>query len=566
MRTLCLILILACSCSLSAATFTVTNTNDSGAGSFRQAVLDANAASGLDTIDFNLTSTPATITMGSGLTVSSPLIITGPGARALTFTASGSGYRFLLSNSGATVEISDISITGFNGGANSGGVFGQAGTLPALTLTRVAVRNSGCNTAGMAQVNGSFTAVDCEFSSISANTGANAVISCSGSLVSMTNCTITGCSSATTGGVLTMFAGTATFTNCTITGNTTGTTGGALRVSGASSSITLRNTILAANVNGNGSGAFTSNGFNLIDSTTGMTITTQSTDIVGSSPNLAALADNGGPTNTLALNTGSPCIDAGDSSSSTTDQRGQSRPFDETTITDASDGADIGAFEWHPAAATPTIQTTGTFTNFATTGSGVVSPEQQFTVEGTGLTQPITITPPQHWEVSFTSGGTFTSFPSTISTAAPTAGVVSTTTVFVRYNPSAAPPHSGNVVMSSAGATNASLAVNGIQPSANATGLDFNAGEGATPNVGSWTISLNAPLSVPITVNFTIGGGTGTGASTVPSVDYDLSVTAAGVTFSFIGASGNTMDIAAGITSFVVTLTPVDDALVEPSE
>ncbi len=37
-----------------AATFTVTTTNDSGAGSFRQAILDANAAAGMDTISFNI--------------------------------------------------------------------------------------------------------------------------------------------------------------------------------------------------------------------------------------------------------------------------------------------------------------------------------------------------------------------------------------------------------------------------------------------------------------------------------------------------------------------------------
>ena len=37
-----------------AATYTVTNTNDSGPGSLRQAILDANAAAGLDTIAFNV--------------------------------------------------------------------------------------------------------------------------------------------------------------------------------------------------------------------------------------------------------------------------------------------------------------------------------------------------------------------------------------------------------------------------------------------------------------------------------------------------------------------------------
>ena len=54
-----------------AATFTVTNTSDSGAGSLRQAILDANANPGLDTIAFDIpgagvhTITPATPSMRS---------------------------------------------------------------------------------------------------------------------------------------------------------------------------------------------------------------------------------------------------------------------------------------------------------------------------------------------------------------------------------------------------------------------------------------------------------------------------------------------------------------------
>src|SRR5262245_51677513 len=39
---------------LTAATFTVTNTNDTGAGSLRQAIDDANATPGADTIVFNI--------------------------------------------------------------------------------------------------------------------------------------------------------------------------------------------------------------------------------------------------------------------------------------------------------------------------------------------------------------------------------------------------------------------------------------------------------------------------------------------------------------------------------
>ena len=40
-----------------AATFTVTTTADSGPGSFRQAILDANAAGDLDTIQFSIPGT-----------------------------------------------------------------------------------------------------------------------------------------------------------------------------------------------------------------------------------------------------------------------------------------------------------------------------------------------------------------------------------------------------------------------------------------------------------------------------------------------------------------------------
>src|SRR5437868_13766719 len=45
-----------------AATFTVTNTNDSGAGSLRQAILDADAATGSITIAFSIGSGPQAIT------------------------------------------------------------------------------------------------------------------------------------------------------------------------------------------------------------------------------------------------------------------------------------------------------------------------------------------------------------------------------------------------------------------------------------------------------------------------------------------------------------------------
>ena len=88
-----LVLALALSSPAYAATFTVTNTSDSGAGSLRQAILDANANAGLDTIAFDVsgagcTGGVCTITPANTLpVVSSPVLIDGytqPGSLANT--------------------------------------------------------------------------------------------------------------------------------------------------------------------------------------------------------------------------------------------------------------------------------------------------------------------------------------------------------------------------------------------------------------------------------------------------------------------------------------------------
>ncbi len=67
-------------------------------------------------------------------------------------------------------------------------------------------------------------------------------------------------------------------------------------------------------------------------------ITTPDTAIIFDDPLLATLTDNGGYNQTMALQTGSPALDAGTSTNCpSTDQRGVSRP--------QSSGCDIGAFE-----------------------------------------------------------------------------------------------------------------------------------------------------------------------------------------------------------------------------
>jgi hypothetical protein len=131
---------------------------------------------------------------------------------------------------------------------------------------------------------------------------------------------------------------------------------------------TFKNTIISNPLGGGlncSSATATSLGFNIEDgSSCGFG---QSTDHPDTDPMLAALADNGGPTMTMALLAGSPAIDQGLSTPlETTDQRVLARPSDFTSIPNASggDGTDIGAFEVQlpvvPPSATPTTTTPST--------------------------------------------------------------------------------------------------------------------------------------------------------------------------------------------------------------
>ncbi len=139
-------------------------------------------------------------------------------------------------------------------------------------------------------------------------------------------------------------------------------TGGGIRV--GPGGVTLENTIIAGNTAANGTGdttgaptpgpnvdgTVTSNGHNLLGIATDATGFTGTGDQTGANPLLAPLADNGGPTQTMALLPGSPAIDAGVAAGATFDQRGRPRTYDDPGVANAatSDGTDIGAFELQP--------------------------------------------------------------------------------------------------------------------------------------------------------------------------------------------------------------------------
>jgi len=112
---------------------------------------------------------------------------------------------------------------------------------------------------------------------------------------------------------------------------------------------TVLNCVLATNQPANCSGWVNDIGHNL-SSDAGCF--TNSTSGNGVDPGLAPLADNGGPTLTMALLPGSPAINTGDTSlAPAADQRGFPRP--------AGLAADIGAFEYGSVMPTLAISRSG---------------------------------------------------------------------------------------------------------------------------------------------------------------------------------------------------------------
>jgi hypothetical protein len=136
-----------------AATFTVANTHDSGIGSLRQAIVDANANPGPDTITFAV---HGTITLTSGqLTITDGLTIVGPGASRLTVNGNYGSRVFDVESS--TVTISGLTIADGLADATAvhssigGGIYNSAGTLSlngVVLSNNVALGSSGNGEGG----------------------------------------------------------------------------------------------------------------------------------------------------------------------------------------------------------------------------------------------------------------------------------------------------------------------------------------------------------------------------------------------------------------------------------
>ena len=216
-----------------------------------------------------------------------------------------------------------------------------------------------------------------------------------GGTLTVTNCTFSGNSATFRGGAI-RNPGSLTVTNSTFSGNSA-TLGGAISNEGT---LTVTNSILANSTSGGNCGVpagitaiFTDGGHNIDDGTTcGFTGTTcastTGTSFCNTNPLLdpAGLASNGGPTQTIALEAGSPAINAGDETVcaappvNNLDQRGFVRPGMGATR------CSIGAYEFNATTSTTATTTSTTTSTTSTTTTHVPTTTTSSTTTSTSTT------------------------------------------------------------------------------------------------------------------------------------------------------------------------------------
>ena len=308
-----------------ALTYTVTNTANSGAGSLRQAVLDANANPGADIIAFGPAVT-GKITLASQIAITEAVTINGPGAKVLT--VSGNNVtRVINIDDGNLVADSPVTISGLTLADGYTGTCvpvqnlssgGAIASKESLTLTNVVIRdsfassNGGGLSFGPTQANQALTITGgdiynnragCSNATTGASGGALNV-AVDGSAAPTVSATVliqgthvTNNSAVRHAGGLRLFTpGSITLKNVTLTGNSATNLGGGVFVTYGSGipmpSVTVDSSLIAANYAGNSSlGGGGLSAFN--DRTDAQTTGTRMTVVVRNSTVSGNAARNG---------------------------------------------------------------------------------------------------------------------------------------------------------------------------------------------------------------------------------------------------------------------------------
>lgn len=149
----------------------------------------------------------------------------------------------------------------------------------------------------------------------------------------------------------------------------------------------------------------------------------------------------------------------------------------------------------------PTITTTGTISAFGNVCTSTTTAEKTYTVSGTLLTDDIIITPPVGYEISKTSGSGFVANPTTL-TLTQSGGNVATTTIYVRFAPTAAQAYNDVISNSSIGATDKNISVSGTGVSTLAPTVTIP----TSASIGTTTATLGGNITITGCSNVTERG------------------------------------------------------------
>jgi hypothetical protein len=329
---------------------TVTSTNDSGPGSLRQAIADANPGD-------RIRIPPGRFKLTTGqLLVDVRVRIKGAGARKTVVDGNDASRIFDINSAGSGSVISRLTIQNGNAGQDDGG--GIQLVNAGLTLNRVAVKDNRVdfknNFSGGGIDAAGTTRLVLRRSVVSGNRGYNGGGMDDISRLRVIDSTIArntagGPRSNGDGGAI-EGAGSVTITDSTIAGNRCFNGPGC--GGGLFADATVRGSIIAGNQafepNGKRAGSrgnpgkednciqgLNSKGHNL-EGRRDCKLT-KSSDLRRTNPLLKKLANYGGQTDTMALRSSSPAVDAGGRKCTKADQRGVRRPQRRR--------CDIGAFE-----------------------------------------------------------------------------------------------------------------------------------------------------------------------------------------------------------------------------
>ncbi|MBV6393172.1 MAG: hypothetical protein KPEEDBHJ_02408 [Anaerolineales bacterium] len=423
-----------------AASLTVNSADDTvgndSACTLREAITNANnddqsgstdcaAGSGADVITF---AANYTITLGSQLpAVTSQITITGNGAantivqanaapnvatyRVFEVSATGNltldgltvrhgrcnGSCATNSNSGGgilniggTVTVTDSALSG-NSANSGGGIYNNNNGTVAVTNSALSGNIAGY---GGGIYSDNYSTVTVANSTISGNSATassgGGIFNYYQSTLTVTNSTLSGNSTTYRGGgIYNAFTGTATVTNSTLSGNSADNFGGGIYNNVGT--LNYSNTIIANSAGGDciNGGTIGANANNLVED--GSCSASLSGD-----PNLGPLQDNGGPTQTHALLTGSAAIDAGDATTcaappvNNLDQRGVTRP--------QGAGCDIGSYELD--ASFPTVVSTSLVPSYTTGPSNFTVTYSENVYDPAGDSNPDDVTNPVNYIVA----------------------------------------------------------------------------------------------------------------------------------------------------------------------